>query len=72
MVDTTHTPSVRELQSTTDYGRFQIEPLEPGFGTTLGNSLRRVLLSSLSGAAINSSPYFAAICLAICVIVRFS
>jgi DNA-directed RNA polymerase subunit alpha len=55
MVDTTtHTPSVRELQSTADYGRFQIEPLEPGFGTTLGNSLRRVLLSSLSGAAVTS------------------
>jgi DNA-directed RNA polymerase subunit alpha len=54
MVDTTHTPSVRELRSTSDYGRFQIEPLEPGFGTTLGNSLRRVLLSSLSGAAVTS------------------
>lgn len=55
MVDTTiHTPSVRELESTPDYGRFQIEPLEPGFGTTLGNSLRRVLLSSLSGAAVTS------------------
>ena len=54
MVDTTHTPSVRELQSTTDYGRFQIEPLEPGFGVTLGNSLRRVLLSSLPGAAVTS------------------
>lgn len=35
-----------------DYGRFVIEPLEPGFGPTLGNSLRRVLLSSLAGAAI--------------------
>jgi len=54
MVDTTHTPSVRELQGSTDYGRFQIEPLEPGFGTTLGNSLRRVLLSSLTGAAVTS------------------
>jgi len=34
------------------YGRFFIEPLERGFGTTLGNALRRVLLSSLQGAAI--------------------
>ncbi|MDD5225151.1 MAG: DNA-directed RNA polymerase subunit alpha [bacterium] len=34
------------------YGRFFVEPLERGFGTTLGNSLRRVLLSSLQGAAI--------------------
>jgi DNA-directed RNA polymerase subunit alpha len=35
------------------YGRFFVEPLERGFGTTLGNSLRRVLLSSLQGAAIS-------------------
>src|SRR5262245_46978193 len=34
------------------YGKFACEPLERGFGTTLGNSLRRVLLSSLQGAAI--------------------
>lgn len=37
-----------------DYGLFIIEPLEQGFGQTLGNSLRRVLLSSLSGCAISS------------------
>src|SRR3989339_1753195 len=37
-----------------DYGLFVIEPLEQGFGQTLGNSLRRVLLTSLSGAAITS------------------
>ena len=36
------------------YGKFVIEPLERGFGTTLGNSLRRVLLSSLQGAAITA------------------
>jgi len=54
MVDTAHSPSVRELDSSGDYGRFEIEPLEPGFGTTLGNSLRRVLLSSLPGAAVTS------------------
>lgn len=36
------------------YGRFMIEPFERGFGTTIGNSLRRVLLSSLEGAAITS------------------
>ncbi|HYV48184.1 MAG TPA: DNA-directed RNA polymerase subunit alpha [Myxococcaceae bacterium] len=36
------------------YGKFTAEPLERGFGTTLGNSLRRVLLSSLQGAAISS------------------
>jgi DNA-directed RNA polymerase subunit alpha len=54
MVELIHAPSVRELESTQDYGRFEIEPLEPGFGTTLGNSLRRVLLSSLPGAAVTS------------------
>src|SRR3954470_23669792 len=39
---------------TETYGRFSCEPLERGFGTTLGNSLRRVLLSSLQGAAITA------------------
>ncbi|MBZ4398263.1 DNA-directed RNA polymerase subunit alpha [Myxococcus sp. MISCRS1] len=39
---------------TPTYGKFVAEPLERGFGTTLGNSLRRVLLSSLQGAAITS------------------
>ena len=36
----------------TNYGKFVIEPLERGFGTTLGNALRRVLLSSLPGASV--------------------
>lgn len=36
------------------YGRFTVEPLERGYGITLGNSLRRILLSSLPGAAVNS------------------
>ena len=40
--------------STPTYGRFTIEPFERGFGTTVGNSLRRVLLSSLEGAAVTS------------------
>ena len=35
------------------YGRFVIEPLERGYGTTLGNSLRRVMLSSLPGTAVS-------------------
>ena len=43
-----------ELTYTNDYGKFTIEPLERGFGVTIGNSLRRVLLSSLPGAAITS------------------
>lgn len=39
---------------TQTYGRFVVEPLESGFGVTLGNAMRRVLLSSLSGAAVTS------------------
>src|SRR5947209_8900446 len=39
---------------TPTYGKFTCEPLERGFGTTLGNSLRRILLSSLQGAAITA------------------
>jgi DNA-directed RNA polymerase subunit alpha len=40
--------------STDKYGRFFIEPFERGFGTTIGNSLRRILLSSLEGSAVTS------------------
>ena len=47
-------PQVTRVQGNETYGRFEIEPLEPGFGTTLGNTLRRVLLSSLWGAAVTS------------------
>ncbi len=43
-----------ELSEDGSYGRFTVEPLERGFGTTLGNSLRRVLLSSLPGVAVTS------------------
>lgn len=47
-------PNVYPVEEKSNYGRFVLEPLERGFGTTLGNSLRRVMLSSLPGAAINS------------------
>lgn len=43
-----------EKDASANYGKFVIEPLERGYGTTLGNSLRRVLLSSLPGAAVTS------------------
>lgn len=43
-----------EISADGKYGRFVVEPLERGYGTTLGNSLRRVLLSSLPGYAITS------------------
>ena len=50
-------PMRLELEKETasaNYGRFSAEPFERGFGTTIGNSLRRVLLSSLPGAAVTS------------------
>jgi DNA-directed RNA polymerase subunit alpha len=43
-----------EISDDATYGKFVVEPLERGYGTTLGNSLRRILLSSLPGAAITS------------------
>ncbi len=45
---------VEVLQQSGDFARFQVEPLERGFGLTLGNALRRVLLSSLPGAAVTA------------------
>ncbi len=45
---------ILELREEENYGKFMVEPLERGYGTTLGNSLRRVLLSSLPGAAVSS------------------
>ena len=42
------------LEATEQYGKFEFRPLEPGFGVTIGNALRRILLSSLEGFAINT------------------
>ncbi len=47
-------PIITKIDENKDYGKFVVEPLERGYGTTLGNSLRRVLLASLPGAAITS------------------
>ncbi|MFY9436424.1 MAG: DNA-directed RNA polymerase subunit alpha [Limnochordia bacterium] len=47
-------PRIEQVELTEDYGRFVVEPLERGYGITLGNSLRRVLLSSLPGTAVTS------------------
>ena len=49
-------PRIETLDMTPDgrYGKFTLEPLESGYGTTIGNSLRRVLLSSLQGVAVTS------------------
>lgn len=46
--------SIKTDTERSDYGRYSVEPLSQGYGQTLGNSLRRVLLTSLPGAAINS------------------
>ncbi len=44
---------IAEISDDKKYGRFVVEPLERGYGTTLGNSLRRIMLSSLPGAAVS-------------------
>jgi DNA-directed RNA polymerase subunit alpha len=44
---------IAEISEDNKYGRFVVEPLERGYGTTLGNSLRRIMLSSLPGAAVS-------------------
>ena len=45
---------ITEYQESNSYAKFELEPLERGFGTTIGNALRRVLLSSLPGSAVTS------------------
>ncbi|MCK8826213.1 DNA-directed RNA polymerase subunit alpha [Natroniella acetigena] len=47
-------PSIERIESTDEYGKFVVSPLERGYGITLGNSLRRIMLSSLPGVAITS------------------
>ena len=47
-------PNITKIDENKDYGVFVVEPLERGYGTTRGNSLRRVLLASLPGAAVTS------------------
>lgn len=45
--------TITTVETGRNYGRYQIEPLEPGYGTTLGNALRRILLRSLEGCAVS-------------------
>lgn len=45
---------ITEMQESNHYAKFELEPLERGFGTTIGNALRRVLLSSLPGSAVTT------------------
>lgn len=48
------TPKIERVAVSRNYGRFHISPFESGYGVTIGNALRRVLLSSLEGAAVTS------------------
>jgi len=48
------TPKIERTEESRDYGKFTISPLDRGFGVTLGNALRRTLLSSLKGSAVSS------------------
>jgi len=45
---------ITEYDQSKNYGKFELEPLERGFGTTIGNALRRVMLSSMPGSAVVS------------------
>jgi DNA-directed RNA polymerase subunit alpha len=53
MIDMT-LPRIEVLEAGDTYGKYEVQPLEPGYGITLGNALRRVLLASLPGAAVTS------------------
>jgi DNA-directed RNA polymerase subunit alpha len=47
-------PKIEAENTSRNYGKFLISPLESGYGVTLGNALRRVLLASLEGSAVTS------------------
>src|SRR5215212_9606917 len=47
-------PHISTLDLSQEYGKFVLEPLERGYGQTIGNALRRVLLSSIQGAAVSA------------------
>ena len=54
MIEIVNPTITKEIDENGQYGKFVVEPLERGYGTTLGNCMRRILLSSLPGAAITS------------------
>ena len=51
VLEETPNPEIRVVEIRDGYGRFAVEPLEPGYGNTLGNPMRRVLLTSIPGSA---------------------
>src|SRR5213080_2142546 len=54
LLDKLSLPRIERVAYSETHGRYEIEPLEEGYGVTLGNALRRILLSSLPGAAITA------------------
>ena len=54
---TSSLPNVVAVATAPNYGRFAVGPVEPGIGMTLGNALRRILLSSLPGSAVTACGY---------------
>ena len=52
ILDEAPKPEIRVLESQDNYGKFSVEPLEPGYGITLGNPMRRALLTSIPGTAV--------------------
>ncbi|PZR62310.1 MAG: DNA-directed RNA polymerase subunit alpha [Chloroflexi bacterium] len=54
MIELETTPRIEEVENTGNASRFEVNPLQAGYGVTLGNALRRVLLNSLEGAAVTS------------------
>ena len=50
------TPQIEPIAEAGTYAKYEAGPLQAGYGVTLGNALRRVLLSSLEGAAVTSHP----------------
>ncbi|OIP24649.1 DNA-directed RNA polymerase subunit alpha [bacterium CG2_30_37_16] len=54
MIQNIHLPEIKTIKETGNQGSYSVEPLYPGYGMTLGNSLRRVILSSLPGSAVTA------------------
>src|SRR5207244_11414226 len=54
MIEQLETPQIESVEEVGTYAKYEVGPLQAGYGVTLGNALRRVLLSSLEGAAVTS------------------
>ena len=63
------TYKITEYVENKNYGKFELEPLERGFGTTLGNALRRIMLSSMPGSAIVAVKHYSVL---VCLILNIS